>query len=171
MDTVNLAFRYSQNDYVRAMRAHYRSRLRLPLDIAVAIVTAGLGAYFWRSGSQWYGVALLCMSVVFALILLAAFAVIPYVAFRREPKVRDGYSLTFSPEGIHFRTSHIDSDLQWSMYSRALVDEHSFVLYYGSQSFTVIPTRVFQTAEQREAFERLVNKHVPLVVRKTAGRQ
>jgi len=42
------------------------------------------------------------------------------------------------------------------MYSRALVDAHSFVLYYGSRSFTVIPKRVFPTAEQQQAFEKLL---------------
>jgi len=28
--------------------------------------------------------------------------------FRREPKFRDDYLLSFSPEGIHFRTAHIE---------------------------------------------------------------
>ena len=37
METVNLSFRYAEQDYVRAMRAHYVSRLRLPLDIAVIV--------------------------------------------------------------------------------------------------------------------------------------
>jgi|NGEPerStandDraft_6_1074524.scaffolds.fasta_scaffold48004_2 hypothetical protein len=62
-------------------------------------------------------------------------------------------------------TRHIDSQLQWSMYSHALVDAHSFVLYYGSRSFTVIPKRVFPTAE-REAFEKLLARNVPEIVRK-----
>jgi hypothetical protein len=169
MDTVSLSFRYTENDYVRAMRAHYASRLRLPLDIAVTIGTASLGAYLWYSGSHWFGIALMCVSGIFALLLIAAFAVIPHFAFRREPKFRDEYSLTFSPQGIHFRTEHINSELQWSMYSRALVDKHSFVLYYGSQSFTVVPTRVFQNAVQRETFERLLAQNVPKVVRKDRG--
>ena len=98
--------------------------------------------------------------------LIAAFTVIPPLAFRREPKFRDDYSLTFSPEGIHFRTAHIDSQLQWSMYSRALVDAHSYVLYYGSHQFTVIPKRVFQSAEQQQAFEQLLTQHVSQIVRR-----
>ena len=51
------------------------------------------------------------------------------------------------------------------MYSHALVDAHSFVFYYGSRSFTVIPKRVFPTAE-REAFEKLLARNVPEIVRK-----
>jgi hypothetical protein len=114
MDTVNLTFRYVEQDYVRAMRAHYASRLRLPLDIAVIVGGVAIGVYEWRSGSQGFGIALLSVLGIFALMLVAAFAVIPTIAFRREPKFRDDYSLSFSPQGIHFQTAHIDSDLKWS---------------------------------------------------------
>jgi YcxB-like protein len=167
METVNLSFRYAEQDYVRAVRAHYASRLRLPLDIAVIVVVAVLGAYEWRSGSDGWGITLLCVSGIFTLMLVAAFAVIPAIAFRRQPKFRDDYSLSFSPQGIHFKTAHIDSDLKWSMYTSALVDAHSFILYYGSQQFTVIPKRVLQDVSQRQTFEQLLVQNVSKVVDKT----
>jgi hypothetical protein len=110
--TVSLVFRYSEQDFVRAMRAHYASRLRLRIDIAVTVLMAVIGVYLWRSPeSPWYGMALLGLSGTFALMLIAAFGIIPYVVFRRETKFRDEYALTFSPDGIHFRTAHIDSQL------------------------------------------------------------
>jgi hypothetical protein len=169
METVNLSFRYAEQDYVRAMRAHYASRLRLPLDIAVILGLAVLGVYLARSGSHGFGMMLVGVSGIFAAMVVAAFAIIPRIAFRSQPKFRDDYSLRFSPQGIHFRTAHIDSDLQWSMYTRALVDAHSFILYYGSQQFTVIPKRVFQDGLQRQTFERLLVQNVPNVVDKTSG--
>ena len=167
--TVNISFRYLESDYARALRAHYASRLRLRLDIVVAIVLASIGTYLWRSpGLHWLGVGCVLVGALFALMLVAAFTVIPRIAFRREPKFRDDYALTFSPDGIHFRTAHIDSQLQWSMYSRALVDSHSYVLYYGSRQFTVIPKRVFQNAEDLQAFEQLLTQHVSQIVRRDA---
>jgi hypothetical protein len=165
--TINLSFRYAESDYVRALRAHYASHLRLRLDIVVTVVLAGIGSYLWCSPSlHWLGLACVIIAVTFAFMLVAAFTVIPPLAFRREPKFRDDYSLTFSPEGIHFRTAHIDSQLQWSMYSRALIDAHSYVLYYGSRQFTVIPKRVFQSVEQQQAFEQLLTQHVSQIVRR-----
>jgi hypothetical protein len=98
--------------------------------------------------------------------LLAAFVILPPLAFRLEPKYRDDYSLIFSPEGIHFRTVHIDSQLQWSLYSRALVDAYSYLLYSGSRTFSVIPKRVFESSEQERAFEELLARHVPKIVKK-----
>src|ERR1700680_172787 len=122
-ETVNLSFRYSKSDYVRALRAHFSSRLRVRFDIAAAIVVALFGAYEWRSPDyHWFGVVSVGASVVLVLVLLAAFVVVPPLIFRSEPKLRDDYSLTFSQDGIHFRTAHIDSQLKWSLYSRALID-------------------------------------------------
>jgi len=165
--TIDLSFRYLESDYVRALRAHYAANLRLPLDIAVTIVLVGVGAYFWRSPNlRWLGVGCVLVAVVFALILITAFTLIPPLVFRREPKFRDDYSLSFSPAGIHFRTAHIDSQLQWTMYSRALVDAHSYILYYGSRQFTVVPRRVFHSAEQQQALEQLLTEHIPQIVRR-----
>src|SRR3989454_1180814 len=153
-ETVSLLFRYAESDYVRALRAHYSSRLRVRLDIVAAIVGALFGAYSGRSpDSHWLSVICGAASCFLVFILFAAFVVIPPLAFRSEAKFRDDYSLTFSQDGIHFRTAHIDSQLQWSLYSRALIDGHSYVLYYGSRQFTVIPKRVFQSAEQQQIFE------------------
>jgi len=164
--TVELLFRYSEKDFVRAMRAHYAQRLRLWLDIPVTVLTATFGIYLWRSTEpRWYGMAALGISVIFAMMLVAAFCIIPPMIFRREAKFRDEYELTFSPDDIHFRTAHIDSRLQWSTYSHALVDSHSFVLYYGA-AFTVIPKRVFQNAQQQRTFEQLLFQKVPKIVRK-----
>jgi hypothetical protein len=163
-----LSFRYSENEYVRALRAHYASHLRLPLDIIAVVVMAVAGACFWRSPSlHWVGFACAAISIVFVLILIAVFTVIPMLAFRSEPKFRDEYSLTFSEQGIHFRTAHVDSQLQWSMYSRALVDSHSYLLYYGSRQFTVIPKRVFEGEEQQLVFEQMLTQHVPEIVRRS----
>jgi YcxB-like protein len=167
METVNLSFRYVEQDYVRAMRTHYASRLRLPLDIAVTVGVAVFGAYEARSGSYGIGIALLSVSGIFALILVAAFTIIPKIAFRNQLKFHDDYSLTFSAQGIHFRTAHIDSELKWGMYTSALVDAYSFILYYGSQQFTVIPKRVFHDISQRQTFERLLEQNVSNILDKT----
>jgi hypothetical protein len=165
--SLNLSFRYRERDYVRALRAHYGSRLRLRLDFAVIVVLLALGAYLWRfADMRWLGGACLFMAVAFALLLTAAFTVIPILIFRREPKFRDDYSLTFSPQGIHFQTAHIDSHLQWSLYSRVLVDTHSYVLYHSLRQFTVIPKRVFQNREQQQAFEQLLTQNISPIVRR-----
>jgi hypothetical protein len=166
-EPVNLSFRYTEKDYLRAVRAHLRTRLRLPLDVLIVVALAALGAYEWRSQeTHWYGVTAVTVSALFGLLLIAAFTAIPSLMFRREPKFRDDYSFTFSRVGIQFKTAHIDSELQWTMYTRALVDARSYILYYGARRFTVIPTRVFQNGEQQGIFERLVTQNIKEIIRR-----
>jgi hypothetical protein len=149
------------------MRAHMASRLRLKFDIVLVLVLALFGVYSWRSlDSPVYGMVLVAVSALFFLVLIAAFGIAPALVFRREAKFRDEYSLSFSPDGIHFRTMHIDSELQWSLYNRVLVDAYSYVLYYGARSFTVIPKRVFETPEQESAFARLIGLKIPGALKK-----
>jgi hypothetical protein len=162
---IKLTIRYAERDFVRALRAHFASRVRLRFDIFLSVILAAAGAYLWALKSMhWLGVVCVVASVAMILLLFVAFVVIPPLAFRREPKFRDEYSLTFSSEGIHFRTTHIDSTLQWDLYTSALVDNHSYVLYYGWRHFTLIPKRVFQNPEQRQLFERLLAENIATIV-------
>jgi hypothetical protein len=169
---VNLSFRYLENDYVRALRAHYLTRLRLPLDFTAIVVLAGIGIYSYQSSSaNWFSIICFMASAAIAFLLFAAFIIIPPLAFRREPKFRDDYSLSFSPEGICFRTANIDSRLQWGMYSRVLIDAHSYVMYYGVNQFSVIPKRVFQSGEEQQAFDNLLTQHITHIIRRDRKNQ
>jgi hypothetical protein len=141
--------------------------MRLWLDITALVGSAIFGAYLWRSeGSNWLAILSLSVASIFAVMLVSAFLIIPPLVFRREPKFLDTYSLTFSEDGIHFSTAHIDSNLEWSLYSRALVDPCSYILYHGRQSFTVIPKRAFQDVDQQNAFEQLLTKKILKIVAK-----
>jgi hypothetical protein len=62
-----------KQDYVQAMRTHYASRLRLPLDVAVVIALSAFGIYELNSGSKALRIAVLVVSVVFSLMLVAVF--------------------------------------------------------------------------------------------------
>lgn len=161
--SVRVAFRYTETDYTRGLRLHYANTLHPKRDGIISIVMVVAGAYFWlTTDPQWIGVILMVVSALLILLLLAAFVVVPKLAFRREPKFRDDYNLTFSTEGIYFQTAHIDSYLKWETYTHVLADSNSYVLYYGKSSLTVIPKRVFESVSQRQSFEELLVKFIPV---------
>jgi len=115
---------------------------------------------------RWFGAAIVSTAAFVVLVIAAKFFIIPQRLFRGEPRLKDERSLTFTSDGIHIQTAHVDSQLEWSTYSRALIDSHSFILYYGVRSFTVIPKRVFRDAEQKRVFEELLSQKIPKIVRK-----
>lgn len=142
--------------------------MRLWLDISVLVGSAIFGTYSWQSkGWRWEVLVSLGASSILAVMLIAVFLIIPPLVFRREPKLRDQYSLTFSEEGIHFNTAHIDSDLEWTLYTRALVDPNCYILYHSARHFTVIPKRVFQDIDQQSEFEHLLTRKIPNIVTRT----
>ena len=141
--------------------------MRLWLDLLVMGVLAIIGIYALPDPSM-HGMGVFCLAVsgLFAVFLFAVFFVIPRLIFRGQPRFRDEYTLIFTNEDIHFRTQNMDSRLQWSLYTHALVDARSCILYYGKRQFTVIPVRVFENAEKLRAFDQMLSKHVRPIIRK-----
>jgi hypothetical protein len=166
-EPIDLRFRYDKRDYVRAWQTHCASLLHLPWDIVAIVAVAGGGVYLWSSGIArilgQVGVGGACAVV---LSMIATYTVIPRLAFRRELRFREEYSLGFSLDGVHFRCAGVDSRIQWSWYSRALIDADSYLLYYGPRRYTFIPKRVFASTEQQLAFEQLLAEKLPQVVRR-----
>jgi hypothetical protein len=164
---IHLRFRYEEKDYVRALRALYAQRLRVRLDAAVAGLVGGLGAWLWQfPDKRWLAILFLVLAAIMVAMLIVAFKVMPSLIFRRDPRFRDEYGLTFMDEEIHFRTAQIDSRLKWEMYTNALLTAHSYLLFYGKQQFTVVPKRVFESAGQQQEFEEMLSRHIGEIVRK-----
>ncbi len=165
--SISLSFLYTKSDYVRTLRAHNTSRLNLPLDILSLVVLIGFGAIYWQSPSlHRLAVCAVALSVVIALMLVAAFTVIPALAGRGESKFFGITSFVFTSEDIHIRTSQFDSRIKWSVYSRVLISRHFYLLYSRSRQFTVVPKRVFKSVDQQIAFESLLAEQIPKIDRR-----
>jgi YcxB-like protein len=163
-ETVNLSFRYSEGDFVRATRSSYASRMHPACGIVLVVVIGALGIYLQRlHGWRSLGTVLVGAAEALVIVLWLIFVIIPRSSPRLDPRVRD-VSVTLSAEGVHFRTLDFDSQLKWSFFSRALVDAHSYILYHKSRPFTVIPKRVIESSEQQKAFEELLSHNVSKIV-------
>src|SRR4051812_14491224 len=113
---IRLKFRYSEMEYVKALRASARMRLRLPLDIAVIALCVIAGFISLQSNDyHWFGIFSIAAAAVLSVMIWLALFVIPTMVFRSDPKFKDEYELDFSSDRIHFKTAHIDADLQWSI--------------------------------------------------------
>ena len=53
-------------------------------------------------------------------------------------------------------TYGIDSRITWSFYNRAVTSPDYYLLYYGGNSFTVIPRRAFHSEDDLNSFEALI---------------
>lgn len=161
-EPVTLRFRYTEQDYVRAMRLHLSKRMRLKLDIVVAVALGLLSAFMLQDGDKlnWFWVFGCVASALLLAVVLFAWFVAPVRAFRQEPKLHDEYFLHFGPDGIEFRTASINSRIEWKLYRELRTDEHTHLLVYGTNGFTALPRRVFTGADQEAAFLQLVRQAI-----------
>ncbi|MEN9846218.1 MAG: YcxB-like protein [Pseudomonadota bacterium] len=123
--------------------------------IAICLFT---GAYLLYTGEISFGLSMMLMAIILATLLAAARWIVPYWWYWREPKLRQEYHLDFDTDVIKFRTETVNSELQWSLYKRAVIGPEHYLLYYGNKSFTVIPRRAFSNVSSSSAFETLLRE-------------
>jgi YcxB-like protein len=165
---VNLTFRYLPGEYLRAVNAHQRLRMRLGPDSAFALILLVGGVatvYFGGAQYFWLGVIFSTIGLAYP-VLSAVILVLPRFTLAGNTKLRDEYRLTFSDNGIVFKTAAIDSRIAWSLYTHAIELREFYLLYYGRREFTVIPKRAFAGADDMQAFDGLLAGHVPKIERR-----
>lgn len=156
-ETVSITFDNTVADHLAAERLYYKSSPLAKLDKVVAIVLVGVGLLAtWGAGVRWWTLIFFPLAVLEWFNLLSPRPLVIRWWFARNPKFRETYHLTFDRAGIHFRTRSIDSRLTWDHYTRALEDGQLVLLVYGTQMYTVIPKRAFESESDRERFRSLV---------------
>ena len=124
MDSIVIRFQPELRDQIRASIVNYRAGVLRACDriAGTAALAAGL-TLFVVSGWPWSLPVLLCFiglaewSDVFHAHTLRA-----WLSFKRNRKFRDEYTLTFTPDGVHFKTVLIDSNIAWTLYDSVLED-------------------------------------------------
>jgi hypothetical protein len=159
MEFLSLSFSYQPGEYARALRRVQISKLRAVRDAVIAALVLGLAAFLWISdGYSWVVGVMLVSILFFGLVLGFGVFVLPTLVSRSQPKLREPYTLRFSGEGVHFRTTGIDSNLSWSVYSSWRQDSDFVYLFHGPRDVTIVPRRAFSNADDEALFLRLVNR-------------
>ena len=166
MQPIQLKFTHTEAEYLAATRLLLIGQKVLLIRMIVFLVLAIGGVMMMLLLTDfpfplWAAVAL---SVLIA-VGIAYMGVVdaPRRFFRKDPKMRDEYTLTFSEEGVAVKTAQIDSKLAWSLYKEVLENKSLYVLMYNEPArltMTVVPKRVFRSASEEMEFRDLVHREV-----------
>jgi hypothetical protein len=165
---VTLTFRYLPGEYLRAVNAHQRLRIRLGANTAFALVVLASGLaliYFGGARYFWLGIVFAAIGLTYPVASAVIMFVLPRLAIAGASKLHNEYRLSFAEDGILYRTAAIDSRIDWSLYTHAVVVRDFYLLYHGRREFTVIPKRAFANAAEMQAFDALLVAKVPKVER------
>ena len=156
---VHISFTYTEEEYVRAVRAHFERVYHTRFNFWLGAVVVLLGVLPLALGVD----ALfptVCLSV--GLLLLAfnffVYFVTPRRYYEANPKLRERYELDFSDEAIFFRSKGAESRVEWSFYSKFWETPEFYMLVYGKDMFSVIPRRALREGLQEQAFRGMLRR-------------
>jgi len=165
MEPVQLSFKYTEEEYLAAARLFLWKSKEALMRIVVIFALLSLGFVLLLSLMDlslplWATVSLI---VLVAMALFQGFFFdLPRRHFRGDPKFRDEYNLTFSDEGIRFKTRSIDASVAWSLYTGVIENANFYLLIYGKNiaMLSIIPRRTFRDPEQDAAFREMLRRHI-----------
>jgi hypothetical protein len=158
---ISISFINELKDHLEAQRVLYSKGVLARLDKVVAALLFGFGIYcVIIVGLRWWTIIWFPLAVAEWFNLLSLSRWRTKIEFRRNPKFREAYHLTFSRENIHFKTISLDSTLQWTHYERVVESPELFLLMYSKGLYTLIPKRCFHSKEEIDAFRALVNQAI-----------
>jgi hypothetical protein len=172
VDDISLEFENTLSDHLHAERVYYSHGILTKVDKAVAAVLTASGiAMLAVFGARWWCFVPFPLAIAewFDLFSIRPLQIRMY--FKSNPKFRERYHLRFAEDGIHFKTTSIDSTLSWGHYSRFLEGDRVFLLVYGKQMYTVIPKSAFKDATRIDHFRSMVKAKLVTENATDSGRQ
>jgi hypothetical protein len=160
-DPIGVTFTFTRDEYVRAMKRHYKTALNVRRDVVAGVAGIAVGLYLaLASNFGWIG--WLSFGVGASLLTLVAYAifVLPSMIYNSQPKLKNQYRLSFSDDGIGFKTDGIDSTLQWSLYQSWRSDNEFYIMYYGKRNLSVIPRRVLTVGDADSRLLEMLERNV-----------
>jgi len=157
IETVEVTFKYTQAEYVKADRQYLiasKTISKTSIVILAIFLPASLIYLFFTSYSI-LGIIFIAVGIVAAIVGSALYFYIPIYKFKITPKYNDEYILSFSGDGIAFRTPSIDSIIKWDMYSEIWESMEFYFLIQSPRLYTLIPKRIFKSPDDMRIFEEI----------------
>ena len=162
LGSISTSFTITRDEYIRAMRQHYRTRLQVKRDLVGGAMAIAVGFYLLNKNEAttfaWF---LIAAGIVLVSLVVYAIFVLPAWIYRSQPKLKDEYRLEFRDDGIGFKTKEIDAMLKWSIYHSWLRDKEFYILYHGIRDVSVIPRRSFANGDDELLIDMLERKIGP----------
>lgn len=157
MEQIDIKFQYTEKEYVKAVRKYlvFTDTIK-KLDLVLAIIGVPCTlVYLFLSSVHWFSILLLVCAVLFSGFVGLQYLYTPMMIFRKTPKFKEEYHLTFTPEGILFETETIHSELKWDAYTKFWESEDCYYLVQEEHIYTILPKRAFGREVEKLAFEQM----------------
>jgi hypothetical protein len=158
---VDLQYRYSEEEYVAAIKYYLDKKYHTRFNIAIALLVTGAGvAFMFLDAGSILGYVFTFLGAILLLVYCRTYFSVPFQWYRQNPMWREESQLQFSDEEIVFRTKDVESKLNWSLYREVWETDRFYFLVYGKDLFSLIPKRVFADERQQRLFKQMLDRHI-----------
>ena len=162
---VQVEYQYSEAQYLAANRLFFFKSTNAVLRLAVFSVLVLFGVVMFSLILTDLFPLWALLSIVGLFLGVLIYNVLwglPRKYFRKNASFREKFQITFSDEGVHVKTSQIDSKLGWGLYTKVFENSDMYLLVYGTdiRMMTVVPKRSFKSSDQEYLFRQLVARHI-----------
>lgn len=135
---MTITFDYDKKQVLQALRYHFISRPEIRILIILinvfAITSAG---FFYYKKIQ--PIAFLTFSLLWFLIMVAIWLILPSSIYRRNQTFKDHFKLSFLEDNLVLETSRGKKDWHWESISYYVESPNFFYLYFDPRSFFLVP--------------------------------
>lgn len=157
---VEVSFTFTPERLTDALKHYHRQRQQSLQLIWILVFLCVLIPLFGMNAVAWLIESLMVLSAIFLLIA-------PYIAdwsarrsFRKSHFCDEEISQRFDETGLHEVSGKSDSNLAWSIFTKAVHFDDGFLLFSGPRNFRWIPTDAFANPNQIPEFEQLLRANI-----------
>lgn len=164
---IELTYRLSYDEFKRAFVFHYSKIKNYKLNILFSIALIVFCSICWFAlGYSVMWLLCIILSVVSLSLNVYVYAFLPKRLYKREPRISKEVTMKVDEEGFDSFSEGIQSKIKWDFYSSAKENNEFIMLYFGKDSFTIIPKRAFKEKNDYLSFKELMHKYLQKVEQK-----
>ena len=161
IEPINLQLYYSKKEIIQSYRFHYSNKASVKRDLFIALFCFLTGGFlWWYFGYLFFLTLIFCVGSVYLLLPALTNFIIPEIIYFRNSDLKTPYKIAFCDENITISTSAGTVEKKWHHYDEVLENTTLFLLYFGSQQFTIIPKRVFLNLSVQAEFRKLLKQKI-----------
>jgi hypothetical protein len=156
---MTISFSYDKKQVIQALRYHFLTRIEIRLLlILVNVFAIGSAVLLYFGIIQ--PVSFLFFSIMWFLLMLIIWRILPGSIYRRSRTFRDHFSMDFDEEHVTLKTENGQKAWPWAVFSKFVESPYFFHLYFDSRSFFLIPTDAFKDLEEKQEARRLFKSKI-----------
>lgn len=135
-------FYYDKSKVIQALRYHFitRKEIRLMIILVNVFAITSAALFFFKKISP---VAFLMGSILWFILMIAFWFILPYSIYRKAHTFKDHFSVTISDKHLFLENERGSKSWPWSAFSSMRESPHFFHLYFDTRSFFLLPKEAF----------------------------